>query len=119
AAILLGASLGPSNSNGGGNSGDANAVSVTLHESRLVRAARQFNGDLRTLPKIAPVKKWRPEREPPYHVPQIYSGSSRPAQDLGQAASAVPLRSAPAPNITFEGLDFVPWGAGHPPDPNG
>ena len=26
---------------------------------------------------------------------------------------------APAPNITFNGLDFANWGAGFPPDPNG
>ena len=35
-----------------------------------------------------------------------------------QPASGV-AAPAPAPNITFDGLDFATWGAGHPPDTNG
>ena len=30
-----------------------------------------------------------------------------------------PAAPAPTPLITFEGLDFATWGAGHPPDTNG
>src|SRR5439155_9594030 len=104
-----------------GSDRDMNTARGVLHESQLVRAARQFNGDLRSLPKTAPVKKWRPEREPPYHFPKIYSGSSRPVQDVAQTAPALPLQSAPAPapGVSFDGLNFATWGAGHPPDPNG
>src|SRR6266446_5987992 len=40
-------------------------------EAQLTRA-QPFDGDLRDLPYRKPVKKWRPERDPPDHVPQIH-----------------------------------------------
>jgi hypothetical protein len=120
-AVLLAASLTPSGINRSAGAGYVNSVSGPLHESQLVRAARQFNGDLRSLPKAAPVRKWRPEREAPYHVPQIYLGPTSPSQSTTQTAPAVPSQAAPAPapSLTFDGLDFATWGGGHPPDPNG
>src|SRR5438874_3380210 len=48
-------------------------------EMVAVRAARSFDGDLRRLQHIPPIKKERPEREPPPFVPRLYqpaNGSS-------------------------------------------
>jgi hypothetical protein len=91
-------------------------------ESRLVRA-RQFTGDLRDLPNTKPVKKERPEREPPETIPGIYGS---PTGDATQASSSIesslpggPNAPAPSTVANFEGLDFATWGAGHPPDTNG
>ena len=89
-------------------------------ELRL-KQAHPFDGDLRKLPKRKPVRKWRPEREPPARVLQILPGAKPPAEPSAQAQVAVPAPAAPAPtpNISFDGLDFANWGAGHPPDENG
>ncbi|HYR75667.1 MAG TPA: carboxypeptidase-like regulatory domain-containing protein [Pyrinomonadaceae bacterium] len=89
-------------------------------ELRLQKA-HPFDGDLRKLPYRKPVRKWRPEREPPHRVLQIYPGTTTPAQPSAQTQMAVPTPAAPAPtpNISFDGLDFANWGAGHPPDENG
>ena len=89
-------------------------------ELRLQKA-HPFDGDLRKLPYRKPVRKWRPEREPPYRVPQILPGAKAPAEPLAQTQVAVPApaASAPTPSISFDGLDFANWGAGHPPDENG
>ena len=89
-------------------------------ELRL-KKAHPFEGDLRKLPYRKPVRKWRPEREPPHRVLQIYPGTTTPAQPSAQTPMAVPTPAAPAPtpNISFDGLDFTNWGAGHPPDENG
>ena len=89
-------------------------------EQRL-KKAHPFDGDLRKLPYRKPVRKWRPEREPPFHVPQIHPGTTIPANTSAQTQAAVqtPAAPAPTPNISFDGLDFANWGAGHPPDENG
>jgi hypothetical protein len=89
-------------------------------ELRL-KKAHPFDGDLRKLPQRKPVRKWRPEREPPFHVPQIYPGTTTPAKSSAQTQVSVPAPAAPAPtpNISFDGLDFANWGGGHPPDENG
>ncbi len=91
-------------------------------ETRMNRA-KPFNGDLRGLPYIAPVKKEKPEREPPRVVPVPYnqsattstknSASASPAQESSAPELSAP---APAPLSTFIGLDFANWGAGRPPD---
>ena len=45
---------------------------------------------------------------------------ANPASESGsQSLIDSVLVSAPAPNMTFDGLDFATWGAGHPPDTNG
>jgi hypothetical protein len=73
-----------------------------------------FGGDLRAL-----------------HRPELSRGSSRPELEQPDVAlpppiagsqaiqAAAPLTSAPAPSITFPGLDHAGWGAGYPPDTNG
>jgi uncharacterized repeat protein (TIGR01451 family) len=91
-------------------------------ETRLNRA-KPFNGDLRSLPYIPPVKKEKPEREPPRVVPVPYGQSGTTSTKNSAAASpaqegSAPELSAPAPAplSTFIGLDFTNWGAGRPPD---
>ena len=82
---------------------------------RMKRAA-STTLDLRLLPQAAPEKVERPEREPPEVTPVALPGGP-PAP----SAAAVPGRNAPAPAtlLSFDGLDFANWGAGHPPDTNG
>jgi len=89
-------------------------------ELRL-KKAHPFDGDLRKLPYRKPVRKWRPEREPPYHVPQTHPGTTTPAKPPAptQPAVSAPAAPAPTPTISFDGLDFANWGGGHPPDENG
>jgi uncharacterized repeat protein (TIGR01451 family) len=72
--------------------------------------------DLRSLPQTPPEKMEREEREEPEPHPVKLPGG--PAAN----ASAVvpgPSAPAPAPIVSFDGLDFATWGAGHPPDTNG
>src|SRR6266545_4435527 len=90
-------------------------------ESRLIKA-HSFDGDLRDLPYVKPVHKERPEREPPdtvrvHYGPPIVAPAEGPDQAGVSAVEAA--APAPVPDITFDGLDFATWGAGHPPDPNG
>ena len=90
-------------------------------ESRLTKAQREFRGDVRNLPDSRPEKIERPEFEEPEPHPQLLAS---PAGVKPSAASAAPINpspsaAAPAPDITFDGLDFNTWGAGHPTDQNG
>jgi hypothetical protein len=89
-------------------------------ELRL-QQAHPFDGDLRKLPYRKPVRKVRPEREPPYRVYQTLPGAKMPAEASTQRQVALPMPATPAPtpNISFDGLDFANWGGGHPPDDNG
>src|SRR5437867_3853226 len=77
-------------------------------EAQLIRA-QPFDGDLRDLPYRKPVRKWRPEREPPDHVPQIHPGRASPVGAVTQTQPSVPSPAAPAPtpNHSFDGLDFA------------
>lgn len=87
-------------------------------ELRLVKA-HEFNGDLRQLPRIAPVRQERPEREGPTPgLGGILPGAVPPTID--QSAPVIGL-FPPAPSTiqNFNGLDFLNWGAGRPPDTNG
>jgi Carboxypeptidase regulatory-like domain len=72
--------------------------------------------DLRKLPQAPPIKRERPEREPP-DITRVELPGGPPAV----SAPSVPGRNAPAPPTiaNFDGLDFATWGAGHPPDTNG
>jgi hypothetical protein len=95
------------------------ALRATPRELRMQRS-RSWDGDLRSLPQTAPVKRERPERELPDPKPRRL----RPvAPEAGIAPSAPIIAGvnapAPAPIANFAGLDFNTWGAGHPPDTNG
>ena len=82
-------------------------------ERSLIRAT-PFDGDLRQLRHIPPVRRERPEREAPV---QDLSGDLAP---IGEGLAAPSLAApAPSPIASFEGLDFLNWGDGHPPDPDG
>ncbi|HWU53029.1 MAG TPA: carboxypeptidase-like regulatory domain-containing protein, partial [Tahibacter sp.] len=84
-------------------------------ELRLQRG-RSSNIDLRSLPQTAPQQRERPEREIDAHPVELPGGPRSP-----EPASQTPLPTAPAPapNITFDGLDRVNFGQGYPPDTNG
>src|SRR4051812_8433112 len=91
-------------------------------ETRLVKTGRTFKGDLRTLPRVKPMERERPELEEPEIPPKMYlppGGLTKNSQTA--IAPLAPAITAPAPpplNI-FEGLDRFTWGAGSPPDTNG
>lgn len=87
-------------------------------EISMTRAA-STNIDLRNLPKTPPQKFERPEREEPdVERTAISNGIKPPSESI---TPSVPVQSAPAPPpiMSFDGLDFATWGAGHPPDTNG
>ena len=93
----------------------------TPREGSLIRAAHSFDGDLRVLPHVPPIKKERPELEQPQPNPRLYQpsgGTKAPNVPLAPVVPS-PSAAAPGPSITFDGLDFANWGAGHPPDENG
>jgi hypothetical protein len=74
-----------------------------------------FGGDVRALHRgeedAGPAA--RPELEQPdVALPPPIAGGQH-------IQTEAPLASAPAPSITFAGLDFAAWGAGYPPDTNG
>ena len=75
--------------------------------------------DLRKLPYRAPQKKERPELEEPEANPVVLPGGPSVSPGATPKSITVPSAPAPAPNITFDGLDNATWGAGHPPDTNG
>ena len=86
-------------------------------------SAPSSNVDLRHLPYVAPKKIERLEFEEPESHPTVLPGTEGTPSAIEQmpGGSLAPTLNAPAPapNITFDGLDFATWGAGHPPDPNG
>jgi uncharacterized repeat protein (TIGR01451 family) len=95
---------------------------ITPKETRLIRA-RPWDGDLRSLPYIPPVKREKPERRAPGVTPVPYGQPAAPSTETSVEESAAPETSAPeiaapapTPNASFNGLDFTNWGAGRPPD---
>ena len=91
-----------------------------------LKAAHSKVFDVRKL-KSKVVKKERPERTAPGFAPP----GSRAAERLENPARTAPqfpkvikrsqmvAAAAPAPDASFDGLDFATWGQGHPPDTNG
>ncbi len=92
-------------------------ISPKPRELHLVKA-REFNGDLRDLPKTPPIKKERPEKgEPEFEPPFMGPKATMPPKPA--APKVAPAAPAPSPIANFDGLDFNTWGDGHPPDANG
>lgn len=75
-------------------------------------AAKSFRGDLRDLPQF---RGPRPSERPEIGAPT--QGSAPVSGSAAQLQSVAPL--APSSSTSFDGLDFLNWGAGHPADPNG
>lgn len=77
---------------------------------------REFNGDLRNLPKVKDTSNFvRPVRQPPVSTLKQPSGRA-PSLPLAPHAPLVPM---PSPSMSVEGLNFATNGAGWPPDTNG
>jgi putative transposon-encoded protein len=96
-----------------GGRGEAASTRPTV---RHLTKSRSAVFDLRSL-KGTVVKQERPEREAPGFEREASEGTSGPG---AQPGPGLPLNApAPAPDSSFEGLDFANWGAGHPPDTNG
>jgi hypothetical protein len=102
--------------------GQESKINPKPKEGRLTRA-HSFDGDLRKLPFVRPVKKERPEFEEPEINPTVYLGNPNatvtPSETEGPSQVGAPSAPAPTPLTTFDGLDFATFGAGHPPDTNG
>ena len=108
--------------------GDAKPVEVPAfrvmshpREGRLIRG-RAFHGDVRTLPQTPPQRFERPEfEEPKVNAIPLPGTESNPSLSVPGVAPTPPAPAVPAPtpSISFDGLDFANFGAGHPPDTNG
>ncbi|HEY6251114.1 MAG TPA: hypothetical protein VI685_14225, partial [Candidatus Angelobacter sp.] len=87
-------------------------------EKRLERG-QPFDGDVRDLPQAPPERFERPEREAPQVNAVPFPGTSPNFQERKGLTENIPTAPAPSPTVSFEGLDFQNFGAGHPPDTNG
>jgi len=89
-------------------------------ESRLRKAPRSFDGDVRDLPHTKSVEREMPEHEDPLIIPRLIG---KPPADNNQIQNTpsiqLPAAPAPTPLNVFEGLDRFGFGAGSPPDTNG
>lgn len=87
---------------------------------RHLKKAKGKNFDLRALPSTPPRNRERPEREvPPHPVLAEREAGTSPDVTSDFLREPVITAAAPAPILTFEGLDRQNWGAGSPPDTNG
>ncbi len=91
-----------------------------------LKAAHGKVFDVRKL-KSTVAKKERPERTAPGFAPAGSRAAER-LENLARTAPQLPkmikksqmvAAAAPAPDASFDGLDFANWGQGHPPDTNG
>ncbi len=80
------------------------------HGPRVV--PKHFQGDVRNLPQIGPTALGDVE------LPEPEAGPEKSAP-VKAPPIAAPLTAMPSPTVSFNGLDFASWGAGHPPDPVG
>src|SRR5882724_1726709 len=88
-------------------------------EVHLVKSGRQFNGDLRLLPRDKPKDVERPEHEGPEEPPLFYvPPKGTPSLASAAQPKLVPAAPAPTPLTAFDGLGRPP-GNGFPPDTNG
>ncbi|MEA2464230.1 MAG: hypothetical protein QOJ98_1977, partial [Acidobacteriota bacterium] len=89
---------------------------------RKLKKARGKKFDLRTLPSTKPKRRpERPEREGPAFDPVMAGEGLKSPPQVGTDAVRQPAvqAAAPAPIISFDGLDRENWGAGSPPDTTG
>jgi hypothetical protein len=89
---------------------------------RFMRRGQPWDGDLRSLPQVRPLRRERREHEGPDPAPRMAPGPVGVELDDQTPVSLVPPDRnppAPAPDMNFIGLDFGTWGAGHPPDTTG
>ena len=92
------------------------------HQLKKAGGGRVF--DLRKLPKTPPVprrEKPRPPKEQVLPDPVMIEPGQNTAATVESLGMRGPIATAaaPAPLITFEGLDRENWGAGSPPDTTG
>ena len=69
--------------------------------------------DLRNLPRTPPTRREKPRRPKPQPSPVQLPGGPPAAATLVPPTRQAP---APAPAVSFSGLDFNNWGQGFPPD---
>ena len=137
-AVERAASLQPSRAGGGAKSaaslkhrkavrGRLPKVVKRSHPRALrLHAAHGKVFDVRKLKSVV-VRKERPERTAPGFAPagspaaEALENPTRTAPQLPKVIkkSQMVAAAAPAPDASFDGLDFATWGAGHPPDTNG
>jgi hypothetical protein len=88
---------------------------------RHLKKARGRKFDLRTLPSTKPKPRERPEREGPEPAPIMLEVPESIRPQAGSDGFRLPAieAAAPAPILTFDGLDRENWGAGSPPDTTG
>lgn len=80
------------------NGDTARVFDLRPRELSLTKSSRQFNGDLRTLPKTAPKDMWREEHEPPEEPPIFYvPQGGLPNQPKTSKPALVPAAPAPTP----------------------
>jgi hypothetical protein len=90
---------------------------MTRPTEGTLKAAGSFDGDLRDLPQQPIRRRERPEREVENALTPM-PGTVGRTVDVAPPSSA-PAAPAPAPIVSFDGMDFVTNGMGHPPDTNG
>src|SRR6186997_2230412 len=83
-----------------------------------LRGAGDTDIDLRSLPEIPPVEREREEPADPPFNPVELPGGPTVVPDIPEVPPTR-LAPAPAPILTFDGLDRLNWGSGSPPDTNG
>jgi hypothetical protein len=104
-----------------GGAGQSSAVPAETTTREIKHGPRvapvEFNGSVRKLPRVAPQPLVRMEQEE--REREVLAGQkeqlpdAKPPPRLSNPASSAP---APGPNVSFKGLYYQNWGAGHPPD---
>ncbi|MEA2558998.1 MAG: hypothetical protein QOH06_502 [Acidobacteriota bacterium] len=102
---------------GGRRESGARPSRVTLDQpiELTLRRAGSTSIDLRELPQTRPVERDREELPDPPFSPMEAGGGRLPSTSIPSVTPGANA-PAPAPIITFEGLDRFNWGSGSPPD---
>jgi uncharacterized repeat protein (TIGR01451 family) len=93
----------------GAKAATASAIEVTQGAPVV---PSEFQGDVRSLPRIRASSAFKPELE------LVQPFASKVARGLAAPATVTraATRSMPSPAVNFDGLDHDTWGAGWPPD---